>query len=189
MHARGRQTDQHIARHDIGARQNFAAFNGTHGKARKIIIATRVHAGHLSRFAADERAASLAAAVSNAGDYALGCWHIQRAGCKVVEEEQWLGTLNDKIVDAHGHEIDANGGVVAGFDGDLELGADAVVGGDQNGVFEAGGLQIEQAAKAAEVGIGARPAGGPHQRLDGFDEAVAGIDVDAGIAVGDGCRR
>ena len=71
-----------------------------------------------------------------------------------------------------------------GFDGDLELGADAVVGGDQDRVLEAGRLQIEQPAETAEVGIGAGPARRSRQRLDRFDQRVAGIDIDAGLAIG-----
>jgi len=45
----------------------------------------------------------------------------------------------------------------AGGDGDLELGADAVGGGDQDGVLEAGGLGVEQRAEAAQRGGGAGP--------------------------------
>jgi hypothetical protein len=74
--------------------------------------------------------------------------------------------------------------VAPGGDGDLQLGADAVVGGDQQGVAVAGRLQVEEAAEAAEAGV--RPAAGGRagQRLDGLDQRVARIDVDAGILVG-----
>ena len=51
--------------------------------------------------------------------------------------------------------------VLPGVDGDLELGADAVVGGDQDRVAEAGRLEVEQPAEAAELGIGAGPRGSP----------------------------
>ena len=39
----------------------------------------------------------------------------------------------------------------AGFDGELELGADAVGGGDQHRVLEAASLEVEQAAEAADA--------------------------------------
>jgi hypothetical protein len=74
--------------------------------------------------------------------------------------------------------------VLADVDGDLELGADAVGGADQDRVLEAGGLQVEQRAEAAQAGIRAGAAGGLGERLDGLDQRLAGIDVDAGIAVG-----
>src|SRR5690606_12161663 len=89
-----------------------------------------------------------------------------------------------EVVDAHGDEVDADRVVYAGLDGDLDLGADAVVGGDQQGVGEAGRLEVEHAAEAADLGVGAGTAGRAHQRLDGLDEGVAAADVDAGIGVG-----
>ena len=45
-----------------------------------------------------------------------------------------------------------------GLDRDLDLGADAVVGGDQDRIGEAGALEIEQAAEAADLGVGAAAA-------------------------------
>ena len=72
-----------------------------------------------------------------------------------------------------------------GLDRDLQLGADAVGSGDQHGVLEAGRPGIEQAAKAADLGVGAGPCGGAHQGLDHVDQTVSGIDVDAGIGIGE----
>ncbi len=43
----------------------------------------------------------------------------------------------------------------AGVDRDLELGADAVGGRDQDRVLEAGGLEIEQPAEPADFSVGA----------------------------------
>ena len=71
-------------------------------------------------------------------------------------------------------------------DGDLELGADAVVGGNQDRVPEAGPLEVEQAAEAAERRICAGAQGRLGEGLDGLDQSVANVDVDAGIAVGEG---
>ena len=76
-----------------------------------------------------------------------------------------------------------------GLDGDLDLGADAVGRGDQHRVGEAGALEVEQAAEPADLRIRARPRGRPYQRLDQVDHAVAGVDVDAGIRVGEAAPR
>ena len=59
---------------------------------------------------------------------------VELAGGEVVEEEQRLGALHDDVVDAHGDEVDADRVVDAGLDGDLDLGADAVIGRDQDRV-------------------------------------------------------
>ena len=114
------------------------------------------------------------------------------AGGEIVEEEQRLGALHHQIVDAHGDEVDADRAVNAGLDGDLELGADAVGGRDQDRIGEAGRLQVEQAAEAADLGVGAAPPRGAHQRLDQIDHARAGVDVHAGLRNRSGprsCRR
>ena len=71
----------------------------------------------------------------------------------------------------------------AGFDRDLDLGADAVGGRDQDGILKACRLEVEQPAKTADLGIGAGPGGGAHHRLDEVDQAVARIDIDARISV------
>ena len=68
-------------------------------------------------------------------------------------------------------------------EGELELGADAVGAGHQHRLAVAL-ADLEQAAEAADAGqhLGAHGALG--ERLDALDERVAGVDVDAGIAVG-----
>jgi hypothetical protein len=73
---------------------------------------------------------------------------------------------------------------MAGVDGDLDLGADPVGRRHQHRVLEAGALQVEQPAEAANLGVGASPCGRPHQRLDQVDHGVAGVDVDAGLRIG-----
>jgi hypothetical protein len=75
--------------------------------------------------------------------------------------------------------------VDAGIDGDLQLGADAVIGGYQHRVAEARGLEVEQSAEATDLAIGAGASRRPHQRLDLLDHGVAGIDVDACLGIGE----
>jgi len=70
--------------------------------------------------------------------------------------------------------------VAGGLDRDLDLGAHAIGGGDQDGIGETGGLEIEQAAEAADLGVCARASRPAHERLDQFHHAVAGIDIDTG---------
>ncbi len=67
-----------------------------------------------------------------------------------------------------------------GFDGDLELGADAVIGRDQDRIVEPRGLEVEQAAEAADLAI--RRQAARWRRTSGLmcsTMRVAGVDVDA----------
>jgi len=73
--------------------------------------------------------------------------------------------------------------VPPGGDRDLELGADTVGGGDEDRIFEAGGFQVEERAEAPEARVAAGPRRRARERLDGLDQSVARVDVDAGIAV------
>ena len=56
----------------IGARQELAALDGADREAGEVVVAAVVHARHLGRLAADQRAAGLAAALGDAGDDARG---------------------------------------------------------------------------------------------------------------------
>src|SRR3546814_7582088 len=66
------------------------------------------------------------------------------------------------------------------IDRELELGTDPVVRGDEQRVAEPRRLQVEEAAEAAEIGVGARPARRTGQRGDGTDQRIAGVDRYAG---------
>jgi hypothetical protein len=73
--------------------------------------------------------------------------------------------------------------MLAGLDGDLELGADPIGRGHQQGIVEACGLEIKKRAESAETRGGAGACGGAGQRLDRFDQCGAGIDIDSGVTV------
>ncbi len=109
---------------------------------------------------------------------------VEPACGKIVEKQKRLRALDDDVVDAHRDQIDADRVVDAALDRDLHLGADAVVGGDENRVDESGRFQIEKAAKSAQFRVGAGPARRARHGFDPVDEAIADIDVDAGVGVG-----
>ena len=70
----------------------------------------------------------------DAGDHGRADLGLELAAGVVVEKKQRLCALHHQVVHAHRDQIDADGVVAAGFDGDLELGADAVGCGDQDRV-------------------------------------------------------
>jgi hypothetical protein len=74
--------------------------------------------------------------------------------------------------------------VQAGFDGQFQLRADAIGGGDQQGIAETGGFQVEKCAESAQGRVGPRTCGGTSERLDRFDKGITCIDVDAGFLIG-----
>ena len=69
------------------------------------------------------------------------------------------------------------------IDRELQLGADAVVGGDEQRVVEPGRLQVEEAAESAEVGVGAGATRRTGERSNGTDQRIAGVDRDTGLRI------
>ena len=185
MHAGGGEREDRVARFEIGARQKLGALHRANRESSEVVIAGGVEPRHLGGLAADQRASGLAAAFGNAGNDALGNTDIELAGSEIVEKEERLGALHHEIVDVHGDEIDADAVMGAGLDGELELGADAVGGGDEERVLEAARLEVEQAAEPADAAqkAGARGPGG--ERADRVHQRIASIDIDAGVAVGE----
>ena len=101
---------------------------------------------------------------------------------EVVEEEEGLRALDDDVVHAHGHEVDADRVVSVREEGDLELGAHAVGAGDQDRVLVF--FKRKEAAEAADVRHDLGPEGGFYKGFYLLDKKVPGVDVDTRIFIG-----
>ncbi len=154
MDTRRGEANHRIAGCDILSRQQCTALGGADCKAREVIIAVLVEAGHLCGLAADQRTAGLPAAFGDAGNDRRGSFRIELAAGEIIQKEQRLGALDDEIIDRHRHQIDADAVVQASLDRDLDLGANAIGRRDQHGILEAGRLEVEQAAESADLGVG-----------------------------------
>ncbi len=168
------------------ARQQAVALGGADREARQIVVALDVHAGHLGRLAAHQRATGAAAAFGDARHDTTTRVHVEPPAGIVVEEEQRLGALDHDVVDAHRHQVDADRVGHARLDRDLELGAHAVGARDEDRIPEARRLEVEQSTEAAQPAHHARPVGAARQGLDVLDQCVARVNVDAGVLVGQG---
>src|ERR1700738_3422308 len=69
--------------------------------------------------------------------------------------------------------------------GNLDLGADPVIGGDENRIGKTRRLEVKNSAEAADFGIRAGPPCGARERLDLFDQGIAGVDIDTGTGIGE----
>ena len=81
-------------------------------------------------------------------------------------------------------EVRANLAVTARAGRQQDLGANPVGARHQDGLPVAMGVEREEAAEGAHAGKHFGALGRCRQRLDELDRPVAGLDVDAGIAVG-----
>jgi len=155
------------------------------GKAGEVVLAGRVHARHLGSLAANQRTASQLATLGDALDHVGGGVDVELAAGEVIEEEQRLCTLHQDVVDAHRHQILADGVMLVQLEGKLELGAYAIGARHQHRLLELL-RQLEQRAEATDAAqhLGAHGALG--EGLDAVDQRVAGFDVHTGVAVGKG---
>jgi hypothetical protein len=157
-------------------------------EAGEVVFALGIHPRHLGGLAADQRAACQLATGRNAFDDRRAHFQIQLSAGEIVQEEQRLGALHEHVVDAHRHQVDADGVVLVELEGELQLGADAVGARDQHRlpVFL---RDAAQGAEAADAGHHLAAHGALGERLDRLDERIARVDVDAGVAVGEPFRH
>ncbi len=177
------EPENRVAGADRAAVEQSLALDRADAEAGEVVIALGIHPRHLGGLAADQRAAGLAAALGDRGDHTLGDGGIELSACIIIEEKQRLGALDDQIVGAHRDQIDPDPVVPPALDRELELGADAVVGGDEQRIAIAGRLEIEDAAESAQIGIGARPPRRAREWADRADQRIARGDRDAGLGV------
>src|SRR5581483_11891361 len=133
--------------------------------------------------AADERAPVLAARARDAADDLLRDGGGQPAGGEVVEKEQRLGALDEDVVDAVVDEVGADRVVAPGHERHLQLRADAVGARYEHRILKVVAIEAEQPAERSDLGQHAGGERRPRERLDAADGFVAGVDVDARLAV------
>src|SRR5271165_6571041 len=175
MYPGGGQSEHRVAGLETGTRQKRPPLGGPDCETRKIKVTRRVETRHFGRFTADQRAAGLGAPIGYSFDDDRRDVLVERPGSEVIQEKERLSALDDDIVYAHRNKIDSNRIVYAAFDRDLDLGADAIVGCDENRVGKTSGPEIEEAPESAQFGVGAGATGRPGQRLDTLDETVTAI--------------
>ena len=122
----------------------------------------------------------------NAGNHIPCARNIKRGGGKIIQKKQRFRALHNKVIDAHGNQINADCVVFVDFDGDFQLRAHAVIGGDQNRIFKIAGGQVKQTAKTAQIALGTGAACGFCQRRDGANQRIARVNVDTGLGIGKG---
>ncbi|KJJ17200.1 hypothetical protein HMPREF3156_01300 [Neisseria sp. HMSC06F02] len=182
MGAVGSQPQHDVARFDAAAVDDALFFDHADGKARQVVFAFGVHAGHFGGFAADEGAAGFFAALGDAFNHVGSAGDVEFAAGEIVEKEQRFCALNQNIVDAHGDEVDADGVVFVPIEGEFELGAYAVGAADEDGIFVFF-ADFDQCAEAAQITQHFGTHGAFGKRFDVFDQLVACVNIDACIAV------
>ena len=184
VHAGGGQTDEHIALGQGLAVDDLFLVHHANGETSQVVLVHGIETGHLGGLAAYQGAASLAAALGDAGDDVSDAGGGVLAAGDVVQEEQGHSAAADDVIDTHGHAVDAHGVVLVHEERQLQLGAHAVGAGHQHGLLHAVQVGGKHAAKAAQGAHDPGDVGGFHHGLDAAHRLISGGDVHAGSGVG-----
>ena len=182
VQARRGHPDDGVAGLHPRAVEDLALLHHADAEAGQIVFTARVEAGQLGGFAADQRASGPQASLGDALDHLLRFSDVEAAGGEIVEEHDGLGAAHHHVIDAHRHQIDPDGVVLAGEERQLQLGSDAVGADDEHRLAIPAG-NFEEASEAADARQHLGPGGAAGERLDALDQRVALLDVDAGVAV------
>jgi hypothetical protein len=188
VRAARRDADEAVAGRNVASVDDRILLDDTDGKPGEIVAARRERSGMLGGLAADQRAAGEFAAVRDAFDDLGRHVDVELLADEIIEEEQRLGALHEHVVDTHRDEVDADRVVASKAQRQVQLRADPVGAGDEHRLAEAL-ADLDQCAEAADAGQHLRAQRPLRERLDPFDERIAGVDVDAGLAIGKGRRR
>jgi hypothetical protein len=179
VEAVGGQAEKAVAFADGIAGEQAGAGDDAGEEAGEFVVGVAVEPGGLGGFATEEGAGVGFAGVDEAADDLLDDVGIDVAGGEVVEEEEGRGALDGDVVDAVIDEVRADAGVEAELDGELELTAHAVGGGDQDGVGEAFGVESEETGEASDFAEHLLVEGAAGEAFDavvGEDVAIGGDD-------------
>ena len=182
MRSAGREPDQDVSGSDPAPVDRPRFLDDADRESGEVVFAGNESLRMLGGLAAGQRASGQLAALRNAADHFAGDSDVERFADVVVEKEQRLGALDQNVVDAHRDQVDPDGIVLVHRERELELGADAVGPGDEHRLAVAL-RQLHQCTESTDAGQNLRPQRALGERLDGIDQAVAGIDVDARIAI------
>ena len=128
----------------------------------------------------------MAAAGGEALDELLHELGAEHTGGDVVHEEEGTRALDEDVVDAVADDVSADGVVAAHHGGDHELGADAVGGGDEEGVVIGKAGEGEHGAEGADIADDLGGESSADVALGALQAFHLAGDVHAGGGVGEG---
>ncbi len=187
MRPGGCQAQDHVPGLNRAAVEQLCPVHDTDAETGQVEIAWCIHAGHLCRLPAQQRTAGLTASFGHACHDGGAGLYVQLACREVVEEEQRLGALHQHVVHAHSHQVDAHRIQAPEVDGQPQFGAYTVGTRNKNGVLVGGSIELEQATEAADAAEHAPTVSRGNQRFDSVYQFIAGVDIDTGVPVSQGC--
>src|SRR5215472_12620569 len=177
--------DQNVASLYILSTNDLVAVYHANNKTGEVVFSIRIKARHLSGFAADQGAAIMLAAVDNTRYDLLGHLRLEVPTSQIVHEEHRSSTLHGNVIYAMVHQVGADGMMQAHFEGELELGANAIHARNQHRIAIFLLVDRKQPPEAANLAKHPAIEGFVRQVLDALFGAIGAVNVNTGIGVGD----
>src|SRR5690606_8683339 len=164
-------------------------FTSADGKTGDIILVFPIHAGHFRRFSADVRAAGLGAAFRHPFDDRFNFFrHLFSAG-DIIEEIDRLRSLDNDVVHAHRHAVDADRVMLVHHKSDLQFRAHSVRSGNQDRFLQTEDGEIKQSPETADSAHHS----GTHRLLDMFFYSaygfITGLNIHSRLFISFGHRK
>ena len=148
--------------------------------------AGKITAGTVDQSDQSQRTFARNTAIRNARNNIGRNVRVQLSSGEIIKEKQRNSALCHNVINAHGHQINAEPAIVASRTCQFQLCADPVSGSDKDRVLKPCRAQIKQPAKAAKGTICAGSACARCMRPDGAHKGVTGIDIHPGITIAEG---
>src|SRR5262249_20907018 len=173
--------DNDVSRFDVLPCDDLVAFDHTDNEACEIVFAFWIKAWHFGGLAANEGTAIVLAGLGKTFDNFFGDPRFELADRKVIHKKHGRSALHGDVVYKMIHQIGTDSVVHVHFEGELQLGADAINTRHEDRVEVFGLVHGEEPAKSADLTqhpFGKRFVGEVFNALLG---AVGLIDIDACI--------
>ena len=185
VQAGGGQADEHVSGFDFCAGNELVAVDDADDEAGKVVLALGVEAGHLGGFAADERAAVGPAGFGEAGDDFFGHFAVEGSGGEVIEEEERSAPCTAMSLTQWLTRSAPTVWWMPSSKAILSLVPTPSALETRTGCLYLSGVELEEAAKAADFAQDVAGEGALGEVLDTLLGTVAAGNIDPGIGVGD----
>ena len=183
MQAAGSQADHGVSRFDAPAIQEAGFLHHPDNRSAQVVFAGAVKAGHLRRFAADERAMILRASARKAADQFGKDARLQLSRADIIQKEKRFRPEDRDVIDAMVDQVLADSVMAVHGEGDFELGPHAIRAGNQHRLPELFGVERKQPAEPANLAEHLTAMGGRQQPGQTGLDLVSEVNIDTGSSV------
>ena len=183
MQAARANADQFVPHTDFGPIDNFTVVHNTDGKTGQVIFIVLVKPGHFGGLPTQQCTLRLLTTFGNAFDNIRSALIVETSHRKIVEKEKWFGTLNDDIVHAHGHQIDANRIMFVQHKCDLKLGSNPVGRTDQYRSIQVCKIERKKTSKSTNIADNTGAISLFGNLTDGIHQFIGLLNINAGVGI------